>query len=65
MKARIDSAKTSGCDAIQLADYDFQSLGYSVTGINLTKDLQLNYFKYLAGYAQSVGLSVSLVNNRA
>ncbi|KAL4445188.1 hypothetical protein ABPG74_022001 [Tetrahymena malaccensis] len=64
MTARIDLAKQLGCDAVQFDNYDYYQMN-QITGLLLNYQIQLSYFQYLAYYAHSQGLAVSLKNNQS
>jgi len=60
MIARLDLAKTKGCDGVEPDNMD----GYTNdTGFNLTSQHQLNYNKFIAIEARKRGLSVGLKND--
>ncbi len=60
MKKRMLLAKTKGCNSIDTDNVD----GYdNDSGFPLTYADQLDYNKFLANYAHSIGLSISLKNN--
>ncbi len=60
MQARLDLAKTKGCDGVEPDNVD----GYTnETGFSLTGDAQLTYNRFLASEAHSRGLSIGLKND--
>lgn len=60
MRARLDLAKTKGCDGVDPDNMD----GYTNdTGFSLSADDQLAYNKFIANEARKRGLSVGLKNN--
>ena len=59
MSARIDMAKSKGCDGVDPDNVD----GYdNDNGLNLTTDQAVDYVNWLADQAQSRGMSVGLKN---
>lgn len=62
MVARLDLAKTKGCDAVEPDNVD----GFdNVNGLGLTKADQIDYLNYLADQAHSRGLLIALKNSTA
>lgn len=62
MAARLDLAKTRGCDAVEPDNVD----GYSnANGLGLTAADQLDYNRFLADAAHARGLAVGLKNDLA
>lgn len=60
MQARLDLAKTKGCDGVEPDNMD----GYTnETGFNLSAENQLAYNKFIANEAHKRGLSVGLKND--
>lgn len=60
MKARLDLAKTKGCDGVEPDNVD----GYTnSTGFALTATTQLDYNRFLASAAHARGLAIALKNN--
>ncbi len=60
MKARLDQAKASGCDAVEPDNVD----GYSNnTGFSISASDQVEYNKWLAEQAHQRGMSIALKNS--
>ena len=60
MKARLDLAKSRGCDGVEPDNVD----GYTnSTGFPLTATTQLDYNRFLAREARARGLAIGLKNN--
>ncbi len=60
MKARLDQAKASGCDAVEADNVD----GYSNnTGFSISASDQVKYNKWLAEQAHQRGMSIALKNS--
>jgi hypothetical protein len=60
MKARLDVAKSRGCDAVEPDNVDAYA---NDSGFPLTADTQLDYNRFLANEAHARGLSVGLKND--
>lgn len=59
MKARMDEAKSKGCDGIDPDNID----GYeNDSGFDLTKDDAVNYLQFMADYAHDRGMAFGLKN---
>lgn len=61
-KARMDMAKSKGCDAVDPDNVDGYTYGVAKTGFNFTKQDQINYLNALADYAHSKGMAIGLKN---
>ena len=60
MAARLDLAKSKGCDGVEPDNVD----GYSNNnGLGLTMQDQINYLRYLADAAHARGLTIALKNS--
>ncbi|KAF4636615.1 hypothetical protein G7Y89_g1480 [Cudoniella acicularis] len=59
MKARLDMAKTKGCDGV---DPDNIDVFANSNGLSITKADSVNYLKFLADEAHSRGLAIGLKN---
>jgi endo-alpha-1,4-polygalactosaminidase (GH114 family) len=63
MRARIDHAKTRGCDGVDPDNTDAYNNGGGGFTPKLNEQNAIDYVNFLADYAHSVGLSIGLKNS--